>query len=269
MWQNKSALVKTNDLDHCLGLCLRDLNSQTQSDPLLTERGDPLWDAIPASRRALQAPPGADFASCGENWIQGLGNAFPSPQVLRLSTIWGPWGCRSRSRPHRVLGPAEASAAANGGLGKHWPEQKALLRVLPSFHLGLCARCEGQGGPHTRTHARGAEGHACGAGQPLLCGSRSLSEAGGEPQGLHLGSQHPRRLVKVTLTAGTCGADLHFWGEAGLTAGATPCPPGSRSVASSALTRAVWPGFPVLSRRTDSRERERKVLRARPSARPA
>ena len=89
--QNKSALVKTNDLYHCLGLCLKDLNSQTQSDHPLTEREDPLWDMIPVSRTGLQASSGAKTSLCvGKTGSRDLEMAFHSPpcaQVLNLGSL--------------------------------------------------------------------------------------------------------------------------------------------------------------------------------------
>ena len=138
---------------------------------------------------------------------------FTLHNVLRF-WIWGLWGCRGPTRPPRVLGPAEGSAAANLAVwGNTDLDRQALLRVIPSFHPGLCAHCEGQSRPHIWTHTWGADRHAWACRPAPLCAvPRTFTEVGGQPQSLHLVDSTPGTLIKVTLTAGKCGANLHFWG---------------------------------------------------------
>ena len=99
---------------------------------------------------------------------------FTLHHVLRF-WIWGLWGCRGPTRPPRVLGPAEGSAAANLAVwGNTDLDRQALLRVIPSFHPGLCAHREGQSRHHMNSHSRGRQPRLGVQASPSLCSSQNL-----------------------------------------------------------------------------------------------
>lgn len=164
--------------------------------------------------------------------------AFHSPQCAQALNLESLRVQGSQRIPPRVLGPAEGSAAANLAV---WDRQ-ALLRVLPSG--ALCSLQGTERTTHMSSHSRGRWPRlGCRPG-PLCVVPRTFSEAGGEPQSLHLSRQHPGHLDQshthgreVRRQPALLGRVARIRRElgTGLQAGTSPWPPRNLSMTTALL----------------------------------